>query len=86
MMTPERIAEFRETARDCYANELQDRCTECLDEIERLQGLQITHRRLAAVLVASGIVHRMAVEDPEGFDSGETLAQVKAAAEELNKP
>ena len=44
-----------------------------------------TTDELAGLLVKAGIVQQAAIEDPEGYDGGETIDSIGKVAEELRK-
>jgi hypothetical protein len=45
----------------------------------------ISGNSLAEILVRHGIIDRCAVEDPEGYDGGETMRHVGTAAKEISE-
>lgn len=45
----------------------------------------VTQRDLESVLTHEGIVHSDAVEDPEGYDGGDTELRISVAARKLNE-
>jgi hypothetical protein len=58
------------------------------DEWRRLHGPQpeLTGVRLGDVLVRAGVIDAAAVEDPDGYDGGQTVAALAMAARELAMP
>jgi len=56
----------------------------CTRRLVRGLGL-VTQRDLESILTHEGIVHYDAVEDPEGYDGGDTELRISVVANELDE-